>query len=258
MTGAARPMMLIVCLSWAGCIVDLGRAGLQAPPDAGDAEAVPETPETPDPTEDLADPDDAESEPAPLYGRLDIDFSTPFILDEAQLGESTYMDAHPNAIIQRAASTGSYGTSRSIPSAEAETTMSYAYQSVATDPFPARVTVGQQSADGDGNNVNPLVGLVLMFDDIAVRDYPVELTGDEQIQLLVYNVTAPDGSSMCVIAIGIGGNLRVSAASNTSAQDGGTLAMTATGLPLYYPTETPIGDLTESILAGGYTVCVRE
>jgi hypothetical protein len=254
MTDAARLMLTIVCLSWSGCIVDLGRAGLQPPPDAGDAEAVPETV---DPSEDMADPDDPESEPAPIYGSMDIDFSTPFILDGQRMSDAAYQDAHPNALIQEAAFGGAYGASSAIPSAGADATLAYAYHSVAAGSYPAMITIGQQSSDAGGDVVNPLAALWLWFDDIAVQDYPVDPMADRIVQLIVYEVMS-DGESMCIIAYGIGGTLRVSAASNTAAQDGGTLAMTARDIPLYYPTETPLGDLTASILEGGYSVCPRE
>jgi len=257
MADAAR-LMLIVCFPWAGCILDLGRASLQPPADAGDAEMVDvETdPETADPSEDTADPSDPESEPAVPYGSMDIDFSTPFILDGARMNEQAYTDGHPNAIIPSASFTGTYDASN-VPPAGADTTFAYAYHSVASGSYPDMITIGQQSSDSGGGVVNPLVALWLWFDDIAVQDYPVDPLAARVVQLILYEVM-PDGESMCIIAYGIGGSLHVTVASGTAALDGGTLALAARDLPLYYPAETPIGDLTESILAGGYTVCVRE
>jgi hypothetical protein len=256
MTDAAR-LMLIVCFPWAGCILDLGRAGLQPPPDAGDVEPAPETP---DPSEDMADPDDQESEPVAPYGSMDIDFSTPFILDGARMADSAYQQAHPNALIPSAAFTGAYGASSTVPSAGADATLTYAYHSVASGSYPAMITIGQQSSDAGGSVVNPLVALWLWFDDIAVQDYVVDPSGESGsriVQLIVYEVM-PDGESMCIIAYGVGGVLHVSVSSGTTALDGGTLALAAQDLLLYYPTETPLGDLTSTILEGGYSVCPRE
>lgn len=245
--------LLLPCILQWSCFLDLGKSTLVPSVDTG--EDIPGVDEVDDVDEvEEAAVEDVALEP---YGRLIISFSTPFILDEDRINDPTYLEQHQDGILESAAFTGSYGAGRSMPPAGADVTVSFAARAPANASYPDRVAVNQQSSDG-ADFVNPLANLVLFFDDIEVGEYPVDISSvDRSIQLMLYNVLS-DGSSSCVLAMGVGGFLQVTEATGTTAVDGGTLAVTASDLPLYYPTETPLGDMTESIQEGGGEVCARE
>ncbi len=103
--------------------------------------------------------------------------------------------------------------------------------------------------------------VVLMFNSetipnttTGVKDYyNISGIGDDDILLAIGEqmgdgTTDIDVNSLCIAAIGFGKKMEVSNAFNVM-QDGGGGTITYSGfdIPLYHPTETPLGDLTEMV-----------
>ena len=61
-----------------------------------------------------------------------------------------------------------------------------------------------------------------------------------------------------LLAVASGGQLSVTVAESTTDPDGGSLTVQATDLPLYHPTNTPYGDISQDILSMGMLVCDLE
>ncbi len=70
------------------------------------------------------------------------------------------------------------------------------------------------------------------------------------VQIALLNVTP----SQCLLAMAFDGNFTVITAENTTAAEGGKLAFDAKDINVYYPTETPAGDISKQL----GTVCPKE
>ncbi|HNZ54898.1 MAG TPA: hypothetical protein PKN76_12240, partial [bacterium] len=103
--------------------------------------------------------------------------------------------------------------------------------------------------------------VVLMFNSetipnttAGVKDYyNISGIGDDDILLAIGEqmgdgTTDIDVNSLCIAAIGFGKKMEVSNAFNVMADGGGgTITYSGFDIPLYHPTETPLGDLTEMV-----------
>ncbi|MBI5543271.1 MAG: hypothetical protein HY901_05245 [Deltaproteobacteria bacterium] len=213
-----------------------GQAGLDAAAQAGQDASTPVGP-------DAGGGDDG-------YGKIDtIDFTTPYLLDFAQLNDQAYQQAHQNGFIQGAAFTGTYtSTGKAIPPA-GSSTIALGAHGAGQNPF---VGVIQQSVSGQ-TVVNPIVQMQFYSDTITPGANPIGLTESDKAMLFIMD---SQGSSSCIAAIGVG-SINVGAAGNTTAE-GGSISFTGSNVLLYHPTNTPYGDISAQITAQGETVCPKQ
>jgi len=108
--------------------------------------------------------------------------------------------------------------------------------------------------------------VVLMFkgDEIKPGYLNVSPLGDNDVIIAVGEQETDTGDidvdSLCISAIGFGKTLEVITAINVMADGGGgTIKYQGFDIPLYHPTETPIGDVTDIIFEYGLEkICVKK
>ena len=204
-------------------------------------------------TYDAAPTADASSD----YGSLTtVGFSSTYIYDEAQIQSSgaTYVTAHMGGLITTAVFTGTYGAALPIPPTGSN--QAYAAHIAGTTPY---IMVSQATFNSAGTTLlAPLVDLVFVSDTIATGPMTVGVTTSDGAQLVVLTQTGTGSTAtLCANAIGFG-TINVTTATSTSATEGGSLAFTNTGnIALYYPNDTPQGDLTSWVTGSGLTLCAK-
>jgi hypothetical protein len=190
------------------------------------------------------------------YGLINASFSTTFIWNGDMLNDDAYFTAHQDSISATPAFTGTYGSGKTIPGATATLNMALAAHIPAEGTNPAIVAVLQQSAaDTSGTTANPWVELDFTTDAISPGNYTVGIMAESQAILVVINYLGP--SSICMLAFAEG-TINVSAASNTTATDGGSITLSGSSLSIYHPSNTPYGDITADLTSAGYQVCPIE
>lgn len=195
------------------------------------------------------------------YGVLEVGFWSSYILDGQRLGEAEYMESHADDVFTsdtHHAFEGSYGSSSSIPAAAAALTRSMAASFPARDGKPAYLGIMQESwADQEGTMpANPWVELDIMGDSIPVGNYEIGFGGDAQFLLTVLSEA---GSDSCVLAVGMGGYIEVPfSAIDATAPGSESIYLSSGGIPIYHPTDTPLGDISTELAAEGRQVCPIE
>jgi hypothetical protein len=194
--------------------------------------------------------------PGGSYGTLNANFSTPFILDGAR-EDTEYFQAHQDGIIMTESFTGTYGTGKNIPNA-AVVTVSVGLHFAAEGTSPAAVGIFQDSyADTAGTTVaNPVVRLFFPSDNVTTGACPLDLYSASGCQLYVVNITS--ATTACILALGQGGTINVTAATNTAQTDGGTISLNGSALPIWHPTNVEGADISSDLTAQGLTVCPIE
>ena len=193
--------------------------------------------------------------PGDAYGVINVNFTSPFIFDGDQLSNTTYMQGHPEGMMSTPAFTGTYGTGKTVPSSTAVLTVALAAHIPAEGTYPAAVAVMQQSAaDTAGTTpANPWVELDFASDVISPGTFNLDIVTGSQATLVLLNSL---GTTYCVLALAVGGSVNVSAASNTTATDGGSITLSGSSIPVYHPTNVPgYGDISGSL---GVDVCPIE
>lgn len=197
------------------------------------------------------------------YGTLTMSFTSGFIYDGARFfTDGVYQsDNWAAGVVETPVATGAYGAELPIPGPMATATISFAQRFVADENRPDHIEIDQRSfQEGTYENAaNPNVRIIFPGDDLEAQDYEVDsgdLAQSVSPWVFVYNQITP--LSFCVLAVGSGGTLAVTAAESTTALDGGTLTLQITDLPLYHPTNTPYGDITPDLNPMGMLVCDME
>ncbi len=197
------------------------------------------------------------------YGTLSLDFTTTFIYDGARFyTDGAYQsDNWAAGVTESAVGTGTYGEALPIPGSGAVATISFAQRFIADENRGDHLEIDQlsfQEATYE-NAANPNVRIVFPGDDLQVQDYDTD-AGDlaDSVSPWVYVFNQVTSLSICVLAVASGGALSVTTAESTADLDGGSLTLQATDLPLYHPTNTPYGDITQDILSMGMLVCDLE
>lgn len=242
--------------------------GTQDPVDnePGDHTVVPDDAEQPDteqPDEMLCDtepddegilvPDDDASDTVPVYCTLAANATFAYIYDgngdlQAQL------NANQSGYLTSAVFTGGFGDlEKPVPPAAAVQTIAFSYHLAASGGQPAQIIVTQQSFDGNHAVVSPFVQMSPPSDVITPGQFSVDASKAGSGYVILANSL---GVSNCLLAYSFGGSITVTEATNTSAASGGSLAFVGNGLLLYYPTETPVGDISSKL--SGITVCPKE
>jgi hypothetical protein len=180
------------------------------------------------------------------YGVItDVKFSTPFLLDANQINDNNYIQQHGEGVIYVPGFFGYFGWgSKPIPPATGQS-IGYGVHSPAQGGSPASVQVTQYSLLNNSDVVNPFLQLSFASDKVLVGPVDVGYSMTSQAYLVLYN-SLQQGNDYCVLAIAVG-SLEILQAENTTAQDGGKLAIAGSYLPLYYPTQTPYGDISSSL-----------
>ncbi|MFH1434301.1 MAG: hypothetical protein ABIJ56_01170 [Pseudomonadota bacterium] len=229
---------------------DTGRDNLSAPrPDGGLDISLDSAPDA------ESDPGEDEETWTGVYGMIDADFSTHFILDGMRFEDPDYTASHMDSILGVAAFSGDYSMGKYIPNIMAMDTQSFAIHYPADYGSDAAIIVGQQSMDGYGEPANPFVQFTFPSDSIAPTTYSVDLMAGDAI-LYVFNVT--EMYDLCILAVGMGGAITVTEAENTEADDGGRLTFSGRGIPIYHPASTPYGDISYDFTSMGMSVCPLE
>ncbi|MFH1438055.1 MAG: hypothetical protein ABIJ56_20270, partial [Pseudomonadota bacterium] len=200
-------------------------------------------------------PDAVMEVPADAYGIVNVSFSTPYILDGSRLNDTAYVQSHGDGI-SGATFIGTYSIGYPIPGAYAGRNQTLALHLAGGSS--SMVAVLQQSSEDSSGAIpaNPWIELDFMDDYISTGEYEIDTGNGAEVTLSVVNIYS--GNDVCFLAIGIGGAITVTRAWNTSAIEGGKLAFSGTGIPLYHPTMTPYGDMTAAIIGAGYQICPPE
>jgi hypothetical protein len=193
------------------------------------------------------------------YGTLTVDFTTAFIFDGARFTDPTYKaDNWAAGVSETPTCIGTYGAALNIPGASATSGYTFAQRFVADANRDDHIEIEQRSYEEATYETaaNPMVRIVFPGDDLQVQDYDTDARDlAESVSPWVYVFNQVTSLSICVLAVASGGTLSVTAAESTTAVDGGSLTLQATDLPLYHPTNTPYGDITQDILSMGILVC---
>ncbi|MFH2007179.1 MAG: hypothetical protein ABI333_11380 [bacterium] len=197
------------------------------------------------------------------YGTLDVDFSTAFVYDATGWNtDGVYRDDHwTEGVKEGPAATGTYGTGLTIPGANTHTTLSFALRYAGDPNYGDHLEIEQTSFEDAAWTLysSPMALIIFPTDALEVQSYTVDLSDPAETQNpYIFLFNAITQLSRCVLAVASGGTLTVTAAENTSSPDGGSLTIQGSGIPLYHPTNTPYGDLTQDILAQGILVCQQE
>lgn len=179
---------------------------------------------------------------AGYYGYVkDISFNTPFLYDEAKLDNQTYFDQHPEGILYYAAFSGYYTSQQKFFPPPNGQTIAYGAHSYGSSGSPPGVYAVQYSFEGQ-DIVQPYVYLQFVSDQLKPGPVTIGLDGSAGAYFVLFHLLSD--TDYCAAAVGFG-QIMITAASNTTSQDGGKLSITApNGLPLYHPTSTPIGDVS--------------
>jgi hypothetical protein len=164
------------------------------------------------------------------------------------------INANQAGLLMNAVFTGTYGASnKPIPGAGAQQTIALAMHGAADGTNPAYLAVLQQSQTQQGV-VNPILQLMFPTDAITPGQYDMDPTKEGAVVMIMLNAVGSDSS--CLLAYGFSGTTSVTAANNTTAASGGSITFGVTNSKVYYPTETPVGDISGSFT--GISICPKE
>lgn len=148
--------------------------------------------------------------------------------------------------------TGTYGLSnKPVPGTGAVQTMALVFHNAAGQN-PASLTAMQQSQT-QTDIVNPIVQMWFPSDSVTPGQYDMDPTVEGSAGLVLLNAVGEDA---CLLAYCFSGTTNVTAATNTTAASGGSITFGVTNAKVYYPTETPAGDISGSFT--GITICPKE
>ena len=194
-----------------------------------------------------------------VFGAVDISFSTSFIYSGALLdgGGSYRWDHFDSAVQSSGALTGIFDDSAPIPPSGAYETFSYAIH-YENSPGDWRLNVQQSSFTDSTHDTEmyPEGRIAFPTDNLTVGELPISLPGSNQANAVFIYLVTEGSTDTCVHAFAYGKLLTITQATNTTADDGGQLAFWAADVPLYHPTQTPLGDITQELAAAtDLTVC---
>ncbi len=193
-------------------------------------------------------------ENAPVYGTIAVNATFNYIYD----GDSdiqTQIQANQTGLVMSSVFTGTYAVDKPIPpTASGATTLSLALHQAASGSNPATIRVVTRVALSNGTIVNPMVQLRFPSDVIVPGSVSTDAAQQGTAVVALLNSTGPN--TYCLLAYSFGGSVTVTAATNTNQVSGGSLAFNGSGIPVYHPTETPIGDISGNL--GSLSACPKE
>ncbi len=179
-------------------------------------------------------------DPNAAYGNLSGSGNFPYTLDYNKMEDLDYMQSHYDALVMGTIFTGSYGETGVIPGKNGQT-LGFSVKYLDT------VIMLQQAVDNNGNA--QMIQLSMPSSVQPNTDYELDVNGN------IIQVTNYTNNNYCLIAFGLQGTVHVTVAEGLDKLEGGKIGITATDVKLYYPTETPWGDLSAN--AGG-SLCPKE
>lgn len=193
-------------------------------------------------------------ENAPVYGTIAVNAVFNYIYD-GDSDVNTQIQADSSGVISSSVFTGSYAaTDKPIPpTAAGAQTLSLALHYAVSGANPATVRIITQVRTQTGI-VNPMVQLQFPNDAITTGTVPLDGGQPGSGRAALVNSTGPN--TICLLAYAFGGSVTVTAAAGTNQVSGGSISLNGTGIPLYYPTETPLGDLSGQL--GSTQICPKE
>lgn len=217
-------------------------------------EEPPDTDEIPDLDTDTEQPDeDIDGDVLP-YGTVSAAGTAfPHIYDgNGDINQQLQDDM--SGLLMQTVFTGVFGAAnKPIPGNGSMTTLALATHWAAQGGTPATVTVVQQSDNGTAI-INPMIELLFPTDNILPTMYMMDPTDEGSVKLLLIN--AVGDSDSCVLAEAFSGITNVTAAYNTTAASGGSITFGVVNAKIYYPTETPVGDISGQF--SDTTICPKE
>lgn len=178
---------------------------------------------------------------APVYGTLSgsCEIKYMFIRD-ANL--QTKMAEHDADIQKTAAWTGTYGTAGKIPPEGAYTTEVFGMVDGGNQIIIVQATIDS----GLGRSINEVVMTLPVSATVAVGDVNLDYTKQNQMpSIFARKHTGSGAQDYCVIGIVLEGKISITAVNNPYTE-GGTTSANFTGFKLYYPTQTPLGDISSA------------
>ena len=201
------------------------------------------------------------TEPIVAVGSLNVDVSSTYIVDAARwASDAAYADEHPEAIIQSAPFSGSLEGVGALPPTAAVSSMAVVQRASAGLSGGVEIIVAQQSFADAGRTtlIAPQAELVFFGDAITPGVLALdagELGASGSAALFVLDL--PEGGTPCVAAVAHLAQGLVSSAVDTTSAEGGRLALSISDVPLFLPTNTPVGDVSPAIIQAGRTTCVE-
>ena len=191
---------------------------------------------------------------APVYGTVNANSTQFKYIYNGDADLNQQIQSNMSGVVLAAVFTGTYGTTnKPIPGMGAQQTLALAVHYAASGSNPAVVAVMQQSQT-QTSIVNPIVQLVFPTDNISPGQYDMDPTKQDSVVLVLLNAIGTQDA--CLLAYCFSGTTNVTAAVNTTAPSGGSITMGVTNAKVYYPKETPIGDISGQIQ--GITTCAKE
>lgn len=183
-------------------------------------------------------------ENATVYGTLAVNATFNYIYD-GNSDMPPQIQAHPEGVVSSSVFSGTYaaGNISIPPTASQSQTASLAMHLAATASNPARVVAHMQVSTQAGI-VNPMVQL--LFPDDAIIPGTVSMDASKEGSGFTILLNSTGTGTRCLLAISFGGTVTVTAAANTDQVSGGSLAFNGSGIMVYYPAETPLGDLSDA------------
>ncbi|HOW51798.1 MAG TPA: hypothetical protein PLV42_07125 [bacterium] len=194
-------------------------------------------------------------ENAPVYGTLTLVNTTFAYIYDGNTSIATQVQNNPAGLVNSSVFSGTYAASNKPipPTASGSQARSLAAHYAAAGQTPAMIRILMQVTTESGA-LNPMVQLRLPSDNIIPG--VISMDGSQAGAGSVVLVNSTGTSTSCLLAYSFGGSVTVTAATNTTAVSGGTLTLSGSGIEIYYPTETPLGDITDQL--GTTTICPKE
>ena len=196
----------------------------------------------------------------PAWGHLEGSFETPWVLDESMLDVGGYLSAHREALVAGPAFRGNYAGGRAIPAPDPAVTVTYALRTVrrtSTGWYDQIYVIQETALRGAEGPAFQGAQLELRFRDGPLQsgvEYPVNagVMGANRLYLFHYTNPdgsgTPDGSHRCLMAVGVGGRVRITRVEGLYQEDGtpspygsGHLAFEAEDIQVFWLGETPYG-----------------
>lgn len=188
------------------------------------------------------------------YGTVNANNTTFNYIYDGDGDLNSQIQSNQSGLLMNAVFTGTYGASnKPIPGAGASQTIALAIHQAASGGNPAILAVMQQSSNGQ-SIVNPIPQLMFPTDAITPGQFDMDPTKEGSATFVLLNAVGTSDS--CLLAYCFSGTTNVTAATNTTAASGGSIALGVTNAKVYYPTETPAGDISGSFT--GITMCAKE
>lgn len=172
----------------------------------------------------------------------------------------TQINADMSGLVNQPVFTGTYGKKKKpIPGEPTEVvdayTMSIAVRYGATAESPAIITVSQSTQDSTMALVNPAISFTLSVDGLEQGEHPLGFDPKGPDNIYLVNSINND-TDYCLLALSIGGTVTVTAAKDTDQPYGASLSFVGAKIPVFHPTETPLGDVVEQLV--DIPICPKE